>query len=73
MFRTGASIDLTRATLKNLVDDYLRLGLGYGDKDFSIRTSAGILYDPDLTENLDKKLSDLGMKSSWSFMCLLSR
>lgn len=63
VFRTSASIDLSRATLKDLVDDFLRLGLGYGDKELSISTSAGILYDPDLTDNLDKKLSELGMHS----------
>ncbi|CAN8104007.1 unnamed protein product [Discula destructiva] len=62
VFQTSASIDLARATLKDLVDDFLRLQLGYGDKELSISTDAGILYDPDETGNLNKKLSELGIK-----------
>lgn len=57
----SASIDLGRATLNDLVEDFLRLQLGYGDKELSVTTKAGILYDPDETENLDKKLCDLGL------------
>lgn len=34
--------------------------LGFGDKEIAVSTEAGILYDPDETENLSKKLSDLG-------------
>lgn len=37
--------------------------LGFGDKEFAVSTEAGLLYDPDETENLPKKLSDLGMRS----------
>lgn len=61
VFQTSASIDLARATLKDLVEDFVRLQLGYGDKELSVSTEAGILYDPDETDNLDQKLSDLGM------------
>lgn len=43
------------------MEDFLRLKLGYGDKDISISNEVGILYDPDETDNLDKKLSELGM------------
>lgn len=53
-------MDLARATLRDLVDNFLRLELGYGEKELSVRTDVGILYDPDETDNLDKKLSDLG-------------
>lgn len=38
----------------------LRLDLGYGEE-FSVNTEAGLLYDIDETENLDKKFSELGM------------
>lgn len=60
VFQTSAYVDLSRATLNDLVEDFLRLQLGYGDKEIAISTDAGILYDPDETENLSKKLSELG-------------
>ena len=53
-------MDLTRATLGDLVDGFLKLELGYGDKEISVSNEVGILYDPDETENLGKKLSELG-------------
>lgn len=64
VFQTSAYVDLSRATLNDLVQDFLRLQLGFGDKEFAVSTEAGILYDPDETENLSKKLSDLGMRVS---------
>lgn len=62
MFQTSATVDLSRATLKDLVEDFVRLQLGYGEKEFAVSSEAGILYDPDETENLPKKLSELGIK-----------
>ena len=59
-FQTRISVDLTRATLGDLVEDFLRLELGYGEKEISVSTEAGLVYDPEETENLNKKLSDLG-------------
>lgn len=61
VFQTSAYVDLSRATLNDFVEDFLRLQLGYGDKDIAVSTEAGILYDPEETENLSKKLSDLGI------------
>ncbi|KAL1971352.1 hypothetical protein VTN77DRAFT_304 [Rasamsonia byssochlamydoides] len=55
-------VDLEHATLNDLVQDMLRLQLGYGDE-FSISTDAGTIYDPDLDDNLPKKLTDLGVKA----------
>lgn len=52
---------MSRATLKDLVEDFVRLELGYGDKEFALNNDAGPLYDPDETENLSKKLSELGI------------
>lgn len=60
VFQTSAVVDLSRATLKDLVEDFVRLQLGYGDKEIAVSSEAGILYDPDETENLPKKLSELG-------------
>ncbi|KAL4803850.1 hypothetical protein BDV18DRAFT_40003 [Aspergillus unguis] len=56
-------IDLARATLNDLVDNILRKQLGYGEE-FSINTDQGTIYDPDLEDNLPKKLLDLGITSS---------
>lgn len=61
VYQTSVLIDLTRATLKDLVEDLVRLQLGYGSKEIAVSTEAGILYDPDEDHNLPKKLLDLGM------------
>jgi ubiquitin-like 1-activating enzyme E1 B len=60
-FYTEAQIDFERATLEDLVDGFVRKQLGYGDKEISVSIDAGIIYDPDETDNLPKKLSDLSM------------
>lgn len=36
--------------------------LGYGEE-FSLSSDIGTIYDPDLEDNLPKKLSDLGVKN----------
>ncbi|KAL2146090.1 hypothetical protein VTI28DRAFT_5183 [Corynascus sepedonium] len=61
VFQTRAYVDLSRATLNDLVEDFLKLQLGYGEKDISVSNEVGILYDPDETDNLGKKLSELGI------------
>ena len=53
-------VDLDRASLNDLVEDLLRLELGYGSE-FSVTSDAGVLYDPELDDNLPKKLSDLNI------------
>ena len=63
VFQTRAYVDLSRATLNDLVEGFLKLELGYGDKEISVSNDVGILYDPDETDNLDKKLTDLGMST----------
>ena len=60
VFQTSVYVDLERATLNDLVEQFLRADLGYGDKDLVVNNDVGILYDADETENLSKKLSDLG-------------
>lgn len=51
---TGAS-----HTLQELVDELKRR---FEYEDFSITTDAGVIYDPDLEDNLEKPLEDLDIK-----------
>ena len=53
-------VDLHRATLNDLVEDVLKTQLEYGDE-FTVNSEAGILYDPELDENLSKSFGDLGI------------
>lgn len=55
------NIDADRATVRDLVRGLLQGQLGYSEE-LSVSTDAGIIYDPDLDDNLDKKLTDLGVK-----------
>lgn len=54
--------DPERATLGNLVQDVLKTKLGYGDE-VSILSEKGLIYDPDMDDNLEKIFEDLGIKS----------
>lgn len=63
VYQTRAYVDLEKATLNDLVEHLIKTNLGYGEKDFAISNEVGILYDPDETDNLEKKLSELGMFS----------
>ena len=60
MTMARVKIDPDRATLKNLVQDVLKTKLAYSD-DISILSEKGLVYDPDLEDNLDKKLEELGL------------
>lgn len=62
-------IDPNRATLQDLVEGILRLKLGYGEE-FSVNTQLGTIYDPDLEDNLGKKLSELGVEKD-SFVTVI--
>lgn len=53
-----------------MIEEFLKARLGYGDKEVSISNEVGILYDPDETDNLDKKLSELGVKED-SFLTVV--
>lgn len=55
-------VDLERATLNDLVEGVLRSQLGYGEE-ISVSNEIGTIYDPDLDDNLPKKLSELGIKN----------
>lgn len=60
VFNISIKADLSRATLNDVVEDIVKKQLGFGDKEFVLSNEVGIMYDVDETENLPKKLSDLG-------------
>lgn len=55
-------IDPELATLEHLIQGVLQTELGYGE-DVSIGFGSESIYDPDFTDNLKKKLFDLGIKN----------
>ncbi|KAF2088735.1 ThiF family protein [Saccharata proteae CBS 121410] len=59
--QTTLVVDTSRATIKDLVEDFLRIQLGYGEE-LSITSDAGILYDPELDDNLPKRFAEVGLK-----------
>ncbi|POS87328.1 hypothetical protein EPUL_001031 [Erysiphe pulchra] len=63
-------IDIQNTTLQELVEDFLKLGLGYGEEITINDGHDHLLYDIDETINLDKKLSDLGIKND-SFLTIV--
>lgn len=67
--QSGLVVDITRATLNDLVKDVLKAELGYSDE-FTVNNEIGTLYDPELDENLPKKFSDLGIKQD-SFLTII--
>lgn len=67
--QTKLVVDTSRATLSDLVEDLLRLELGYGDE-FSVNNEVGTLYDPELDDNLKKKFIELGIKGD-SFLTVI--
>ena len=62
-------IDPARATLNDLVEGVLRLQLGYGEE-LTVSNEVGIVYDPDLEDNLPKKFDELGIKDA-SFLTVI--
>ncbi|KAF2804850.1 putative ubiquitin-like activating enzyme [Mytilinidion resinicola] len=67
--QTRLIVDTSRATLNDLVEDFLKLELGYGDE-FSVNSEAGTLYDPELDDNLSKKFPELGVNGD-SFLTII--
>jgi len=57
--QTRILVDLNSTTLGDVVEGLLRSQFGYGEE-FTVNNEVGTLYDVDETENLAKKLADLG-------------
>ena len=57
------AVDIEKATLLDLVQDILKTKLSYSDE-IEVMTEQGLIYDPDLEDNLDKRLSELGISES---------
>ncbi|EQL04158.1 Molybdenum cofactor biosynthesis, MoeB [Ophiocordyceps sinensis CO18] len=70
VFNTSIVVDPARATLNDVVEDIVKLKLGFGDKEFVVNNDVGILCDADETENLPKKLSELGIRGG-SFLTII--
>ncbi|KAH8175565.1 thiF family protein [Sarocladium implicatum] len=70
VLNTSLEVDLTRATLKDVVESFIKEKLGYGEKEFVVSNEVGILYDADETDNLPKKLTELGIDSG-SFLTIM--
>lgn len=51
-------VDPNKATLEDFVEKICREKMGYGEE-FSVLAAIGTVYDPDLDDNLSKKLTDL--------------
>ncbi|KAI0484379.1 hypothetical protein GGR56DRAFT_22870 [Xylariaceae sp. FL0804] len=60
-YQTSVYVDLSRATLNDLVEDFVRMQLGFGEREFAVNSDAGLLYDPDDFDNLPKLLAELGI------------
>lgn len=60
VYNTTLTVDFSRATLKDVVEGFVQQDLGVGEREFVLNNDVGILYDFDETDNLPKKLSDLG-------------
>jgi ubiquitin-like 1-activating enzyme E1 B len=60
--------DPKRATLGDLVKDVLKEKLSYGDE-MTILSEKGLIYDPDMDDNLEKKFEELDIKEG-SFLTI---
>lgn len=70
VFNASVTVDLSRATLGDIVEGYAKENLGLGDREFSVNNDVGILYDFDETDNLPKKLTELGIRNG-SFLTIM--
>jgi ubiquitin-like 1-activating enzyme E1 B len=70
--QTRIIVDMARATLGDLVEDFLRLQLEYGEE-IVINHGSDLLYDIEETDNLSMKLSELGILTHHCYIfCLLT-
>ncbi|KAI0392741.1 ThiF family protein [Xylariaceae sp. FL0594] len=69
-YQASIQVDLTRTTLDDIVEYYVKEYLAFGEREFAISSEAGLLYDPDETDNLEKPLSELGVTHN-SFLTIV--
>ncbi|KAH0599562.1 hypothetical protein MHUMG1_02350 [Metarhizium humberi] len=69
-FNVTIKVDLSRATLNDVVEDIIKKQLRLGEKEFVLNNEVGIVYDADEIDNLPKKLADLGIKGG-SFLTVI--
>ena len=52
-------VDMSRVTLEDLVEKFLKVHLGYGEE-LVVNHDSNLLFDFEETDNVTKKFSDLG-------------
>lgn len=67
VFTTTVKVDPKRTTLEDIVKGFIQTRLGFDEKEFVLNNDIGVLYDPDETENLPKKLADLSELLPYTF------
>jgi ubiquitin-like 1-activating enzyme E1 B len=60
VFHATVTVDPARATLDDIVTGFIKKDLGFGEREFVLNNDVGVIYDVEETDNLPKKLSDLG-------------
>lgn len=64
-FYATATADFSKLTIRDLVEDLAIKHLGFNeDSEIALSSDGNLLYDVEETDSLDKKLSDLGIKTS---------
>ena len=69
VMQSSLLMDPERGTLKDLVDNVLKTQLGYGEE-ITINSEMGTIFDPDLEDNLPKRLRELGVRAD-SFLTVI--
>ncbi|KAF4992518.1 hypothetical protein FGRMN_7117 [Fusarium graminum] len=75
VYFTSVVADLSRATLRDFVDDIVKSKLGFEGKEFVVNNDVGTLvecFEDGDDENLPKKLSELGIKKD-SFLTVIDQ
>lgn len=49
--------------MNDVVEGFLKGQLGLGEREFVLNNDVGVIYDADETDNLPKKLTELGKPS----------
>lgn len=71
-FHVHLRANLSVAVLNDIVEDFIKEKLGFGDREFVVNNEHGILYDVEETDNLFTKLEKLSTLPCIQFSCSLS-